>query len=184
MDLFVCDGRPVTKERRLAKEVRTYDLLDKLKIPFKRIDHEVAMTIADCDEIDHLFGCKIYKNLFLRNSKGDEYYMVVMPGNKKFRTAILSKQLGTTRLSFADEKYMEDFLDLTPGSVTVMGLMNDHDNKVKLVIDKELLNEKYFACHPCINTSSIRMLTSDVIDVFLPAVHHEPVFVDLGDEYL
>lgn len=184
MDLFLCDGRPITKERRLAKEVRTYDLLDKLGISFKRVDHDTAMTISDCDEISRVLECNICKNLFLRNSKGDEFYMVVMPGSKKFRTAILSKQLGTTRLSFADEKYMEEFLDLTPGSVTVMGLMNDTGNKVKLVIDKELLDEKYFACHPCINTSSIRLLTKDLLDVFLPAVNHKPVFVDLGNEYL
>ena len=184
MNLKLWDGRPLSREKRLPKEERTYDLLDSLKIPFKRVDHEPAMTIADCADIQKVLECNICKNLFLCNSKGDEFYMVVMPGAKKFRTAVLSKQLGTTRLSFANEKYMLEFLDITPGSVSIMGLMNDKDNRVNLVVDKDLLNEKYFACHPCINTSSIRMNTDDVFDIYAPAIHHKPLFVDLGEEYL
>lgn len=114
MDLFVCDGRPVTKERRLAKEVRTYDLLDELKIPFKRIDHETAMTIADCDEVDHLFGCKIYKNLFLRNSKGDEYYMVVMPGNKNSGLLYYRSSLAPPDCLLQMRNIWRNFLTLLP----------------------------------------------------------------------
>lgn len=172
-------GRPLDETGRLPKEIRTYDLLDQLQIPFFRIDHERIDTIAGCDLIDPLLGTEICKNLFLCNTQKTNFYLLLMPGTKKFRTADLSKQIDTARLSFAPAEYMEQYLDITPGSVSILGLMNDKENKVRLLIDEEVLKVPYMGCHPCINTSSIRLSTEDVLTKFLPAVHHEYTTVHL-----
>lgn len=74
---------------------------------------------------------------------------------------------------------MKEYLGLTPGSVSIMGLMNDPENHVKLLIDSDVLKDEYFGCHPCINTTSMKLKTSDIIEKFLPSVHHEPTIVDL-----
>lgn len=164
---------------RLDKENRSYDLLEKLDIPFIRVDHEEAKTIEDCHEVDELLQITICKNLFLCNAQKTKFYLLVMPGNKKFQTKDVSAQIGSSRLSFAPQEYMEQFLDITPGSVSILGLMNDTQNQVQLMIDKDILKEEYFGCHPCMNTTSLRVLTSDIIDKFLPYVNHEPVLVEL-----
>ena len=122
------------------------------------------------------------KIVFLCNRQKTQFYLLLMPGSKPFRTKELSAQIGSARLSFASEEYMEQFLDLTPGSVTVLGLMNDTDNRVQLLIDEDVVKDEYFGCHPCINTSSLKMKTNDIMEKFLPAVHHEPIFVKLGAE--
>ena len=140
------------------------------------------MTIEACQGVDALLGMEICKNLFLCNRQKTQFYLLLMPGNKPFRTKELSAQIGSARLSFASEEYMEQFLDLTPGSVTVLGLMNDTDDHVQLLIDEDVVKDEYFGCHPCINTSSLKMKTSDILEKFLPAVHHEPIFVKLGAE--
>lgn len=172
-------GRPITKELRLDKETRTYDLLDELNIPFWRVDHEPAMTIDACADIEKVLGSSICKNLFLCNTQKTNFYLLVMPGDKKFQTKVVSKQLGVARLSFATEDFLLEFMDITPGSVSIMGLMNDKDNRVRLLIDKDLLDEEFFACHPCINTSSMKMYTKDILEKFLPAVGHEATVVEL-----
>lgn len=140
------------------------------------------MTIEACQGVDALLGMEICKNLFLCNRQKTQFYLLLMPGSKPFRTKELSAQIGSARLSFASEEYMEQFLDLTPGSVTVLGLMNDTDNRVQLLIDEDVVKDEYFGCHPCINTSSLKMKTNDILEKFLPAVHHEPIFVKLGAE--
>lgn len=172
-------GRPADADKRLEKERRVYDLLDRLGISYERVDHEAAMTMAACDAIDQVLGTVMCKNLFLCNRQETNFYLLMMPGNKKFKTKDLSGQLGVARLSFARENYMEEFLDITPGSVSVMGLMNDGENRVKLVIDQDILKEEYVGCHPCINTSSLRISTRDLMEKVIPAMGHEPVLVDL-----
>ncbi len=172
-------GRPKTNAGRLAKEIRVYDLLDSLGMVYERIDHEAAMTMAVCEEIDQALQAVICKNLFLCNRQETAFYLLMMPGNKKFKTKDLSKQLGISRLSFAPETYMEKFLDITPGSVSVMGLMNDRDHRVQLVIDEEVLESEYVGCHPCINTSSLRLRTKDLMELFLPATAHQPIIISL-----
>lgn len=166
---------------RLEKEMRVYRLLEELKVPFWRVDHEESATIEECHEVERILGIEICKNLFLCNSKKDQYYLLMMPGNKKFRTAEAAKQIGSTRLSFGSAEYMEEYLNITPGSVSVMGLMNDKDNKVQLVIDQDVANMEYVGCHPCMNTSSVKLRTSDLLNVVLPAIHHTPLFVTLKD---
>lgn len=178
MDTFYIDqslrhGRPAGTGGRLPKEIRTYDLLDELRIPYERLDHEAAYTIENCHAVDTLLGVSICKNLFLCNAQKTRFYLLMMPGGKKFRTAVLSKQIGSSRLSFAGAEYMEQFLDIAPGSVSVLGLMNDTENRVQLLIDEDVIaGQEFIGCHPCINTSSLRIKTSHVLERFLPAVHH------------
>ena len=174
-------GRPEDTTGRLEKEIRTYDFLDSLGIDYLRIDHEPAMTMEACEEIDAALQATICKNLFLCNRQETDFYLLMMPGDKKFKTKDLSKELGVARLSFANEKYMEEFLDITPGSVSVLGLMNDQDKKVRLVIDKDVLDGDEIGCHPCINTSSIKFATKDLTEKIIPAMGHEATVVTLPD---
>ena len=172
-------GRPANESDRLAKEIRVYDLLDKLGMEYYRTDHEPATTMEVCNDIDKILGALICKNLFLCNRQKTKFYLLMMPGDKTFKTKDLSRQINSARLSFADEEYMEKYLDITPGSVSIMGLMNDTDNNVQLLMDKEVLEDEVLGCHPCINTSSLKLKTWEVLDKFLPAVHHEAIIVEL-----
>ena len=175
------NGRPENTEGRLEKEIRVYDFLDKLGVEYQRVDHEAAMTMEACEEIDRTLGdgTAICKNLFLRNSKGDQYYLLMLPGGKHLVTKDLAKKIGSTRLSFGTPEKMEEYLDITPGSVSVLGLMNDHGNNIRLLVDNDIKKWEYFGCHPCINTSSLKIKTADLFSKILPAVGHEPVFVDI-----
>ena len=170
-------GRPESNEGRLAKEIRVYDFLDSLGVAYERIDHEAAMTMEACAEIDRVLDATICKNLLLCNRQCTSFYLLMLPGSKTFKTSEFSKQIGSSRLSFADPKYMEEFLDITPGSVSVMGLMNDHDNRVKLYMDEDILKGEYIGFHPCINTSSLRLKTEDLMQKIIPAMGHEPTIV-------
>ncbi|CDB66199.1 MAG: prolyl-tRNA synthetase associated domain-containing protein [Eubacterium sp.] len=172
-------GRPANESDRLAKEIRVYDLLDKLGMEYYRTDHEPATTMEVCNDIDKILGALICKNLFLCNRQKTQFYLLMMPGDKTFKTKDLSRQINSARLSFADEEYMEKYLDITPGSVSIMGLMNDTDNNVQLLMDKEVLEDETLGCHPCINTSSLKLKTREVLDKFLPAVHHKAIIVEL-----
>lgn len=178
IDKTLYHSKPMDDDR-LEKELNTYDLLEKLDIPFVRVDHEAAQTIDDCNDIDEALGIKICKNLFLRNNSKTDFYLLLMPGDKKFLTKDLSKQIGCSRLSFAESEYMEKHLNITPGSVSVLGLMNDKDHNVRLLIDKEIYESEYFGCHPCINTSSLKIKTSDLLERFLPYTGHEVTVVEL-----
>ena len=178
IDRQVYTGRPASLEGRLTKEILTYDMLGKLGISYQRIDHDPTATIESCHEIEELLGIEICKNLFLCNAQKTKFYLLMMPGNKKFRTALLSKQIQSSRLSFAGPEFMEKFLDITPGSVSVLGLMNDTDHNVQLLIDRDVLIPEYIGCHPCINTSSLKIRTDDLLKKFLPAVDHEFLTVE------
>ena len=179
------DGRPESTEGRLDKEIRVYDFLDSLGVKYQRVDHEAAMTMEACEEIDRTLsegvdsGVAICKNLFLCNRQATEFYLLLIPGDKPFKTKYLSAQIGSSRLSFAKPEAMQEYLDITPGSVSVMGLMNDRDKRVQLLIDEDVLAAEYFACHPCINTSSLRFRTGDLIEKVIPAMGHEPKMVKL-----
>lgn len=171
-------GRPSDADKRLPKEQKCYDMLDRLGIEYAGVDHEHADTIEVCHEIESTLGAKICKNLFLTNRQQTEFYLLLMPGDKPFKTKLLSKQIGTARLSFASSEHMQELLDITPGSVSVLGLMND-GGRVHLVIDSDLLKDEFTGCHPCINTSTLRIRTSDIIEKLLPAVGHEYAVVEL-----
>lgn len=165
-------GRPTDCSGRLEREVRVYDLLDKLGIEYERTDHEEANTMEKCNEIDKILDTIICKNLFLCNRQQTEFYLLMMPGDKPFKTKYITKQLGCSRLSFAPSEKMLEYLDIKPGAVSIMGLMNDKDNKIQLVIDKPVVESETLGCHPCVCTSSLKFKTKDIIEKFLPAVHH------------
>ena len=177
MQLFT--GRPQDISDRLERETAVYDLLDRLHIPFERTDHEPADTMEACSVIDSVLGIVICKNLSLCNRQQTRFYLLMMPGDKPFKTKDLSAQIQSSRLSFADAEHMEQLLHIRPGSVSIMGLMNDTENRVQLLIDRDVVREPFIGCHPCVNTSSLKMKTDDVLRIFLPAVHHEPLFVTL-----
>lgn len=195
--LTIYNGRPVDTTDRLEREIRVYDLLDNIGVAYDRLDHAAAMTMEVCEDINAAFGrmtleefkaesddertkhAIVCKNLFLCNRQKTKFYLLMTPGDKKFLTKNLSAQINSARLSFAGEEEMLKYLDITPGSVSVLGLMNDHDNAVQLLIDSDVLLSEYVGCHPCVNTSSLRMRTSDLIEKILPAIHHSPVIVNL-----
>ena len=177
IDRTVSTDRP--GQPREPREERCYDLLDRLQIPYWRVDHEAADNIPDCELVEGLLGCAICKNLFLTNRRQTQFYLLIMPGEKPFKTKLLSKQIGSARLSFGSAEDMLRLLDLYPGSVSVLGLMNDREGAVRLLVDRELLDAAFFGCHPCRNTSSLRFSTADLMDKLLPATEHEPLFVDL-----
>lgn len=165
-------GRPADLAGREDKEIRVYDFLDSLGIEYESVDHAPAMTMEACTAVDSVLGVDMCKNLFLCNRQQTDFYLLLMPGDKPFKTKDLSAQIGTARLSFATAEFMEKFLDITPGAVSVMGLMNDKENSVSLLVDEDLLSCEYFGCHPCVNTSSLKIKTEDIKENFLPAVKH------------
>ncbi len=171
--------RPQDIQGRLEREVKVYDMLDSLGIEYLRTDHEEANTMEACNAIDEVLGVPMCKNLFLCNRQETEFYLLMMPGDKPFKTKDLSKQINSARLSFGKPEFMEEFLDIKPGAVSIMGLMNDTGKRVRLLIDKPVLESEYVGCHPCVNTSSLKIQTKDLLDKFLPATGHEVTVVDL-----
>ena len=117
------NGAPQNISERLPKEQRVYTLLDSLKIDYVRVDHEPAMTMEACEEIDKALGAVMCKNLFLSNRQETAFYLLLITADKPFKTKDLSAQLGVARLSFGKAEYMEEYLDITPGSLSVLGLI-------------------------------------------------------------
>lgn len=182
-EMELCYGRPVDACNRLEKEVRVYDLLDQLAITYERVDHEPANTMEACKEIDKILApAVICKNLFLCNAQQTKFYLLMIREDKKFKTKEISKQIPSSRLSFAPAEKMQEYLNITPGSVSVMGLMNDKDKNVQLLVDEDVLNATYFGCHPCVNTSSLRVKTADIFGTFLKAVEHDYITVIIPEE--
>lgn len=177
-------GRPLSNDGRLKKEIRVYDMLDELGMEYWRTDHPdaAANTMEDCKEIDDVLEATVCKNLFLCNRQKTKFYLLMMPGDKVFKTKELSGQINSARLSFASPEDMEKYLDCTPGSSSIMGLMNDAQNAVQLLVDKDVLAGEYVGCHPCINTSSLKLHTKDVFGKYLEKVHHDMTVVTLLGE--
>jgi Ala-tRNA(Pro) deacylase len=183
MKYLLEEGRPKAETGRLEKELRVYDLLDSLQIRYGRVDHQPVETMEACAEIDQLLVPAVMcKNLFLCNSQKTQFYLLMIEESKKFKTKEISKQIGSARLSFGAAEYMEQFLDITPGAVSVLGLMNDTENQVSLLVDADILKSEYVGCHPCVNTASLRLRVEDVFGKFLSAVHHEYTVVQLDGE--
>jgi len=178
IDQTLYKTRP-NRANRSQIEMDTYDVLERLGIPYFRLDHDETPSIEASYEVEKLLEIEIYKNLFLCNYQKTNFYLLMMPGRKKFRTKDLSKQINSSRLSFAEAEEMEKYLKIKPGSVSVLGLMNDESNYVQLLIDKDVLHCEYIGCHPCVNTSSLKIRTADLLTKFLPHTGHEPVMVEL-----
>lgn len=177
--LTLYKGKPDDVTGLFEKEIRTYNLLDGIGVDFRRVSHAPADTMKICLQIEDSLGAGICKNLFLCNRQQTQFFLLMMPSQKIFKTKFLSAALGTSRLSFADSKFMEEYLDVTPGSVSILGLMNDKEGKVQLVVDKELLEEEYIGCHPCVNTATLKIKRTDLFGPVLDAMAHQAVFVDL-----
>ena len=175
-------GRPTNTDGRLEREIRVYDYLDKLGIEYQRVDHGPAMTMEACEAIDEVLGTLMCKNLFLCNRQKTAFYLLLMPGDKKFKTKELSNQINSARLSFAEAEDMLKYLDIEPGAVSVMGLMNDKEHGVRLLVDEDVKAGEYIGCHPCVNTSSLKIKTADIFEKFLPAVGHVAEIVHLVGE--
>ena len=163
-------GRPEDFDTRAEVEKAVYTFLDNIDVSYARLDHEPAFTMEICQQIDKSLGALICKNLFLTNRQKTDFYLLMMPADKIFKTKELSKALGVSRLSFGDEEKMVELLSTTAGSASVLGLINDKDKKVRLVIDEDVLREEYFGCHPCINTSSLKIKTTDLTQKILPSL--------------
>ena len=176
------NGRPENTQGRLDKELRCYDALDALGLGFDRVDHDHADTIAQCLEIEKVLGAKVCKNLFLCNRQKTEFFLLLLPGDNPFKTKYFSKLIGTSRLSFADAEDMEKYLDITPGSVSVLGLMNDRTCAVRLYVDRPVAEDEYIGCHPCMNTSTLRLKTREVLEKFVPSTGHTVTVVDVPVE--
>lgn len=173
-------GRPENIPERAEREIRVYDLLDQLAIAYERVDHEPADTMEACREIDKILApAVICKNLFLCNAQQTKFYLLMIREDKKFKTKDISKQINSARLSFAPAEKMQEYLDLAPGSVSVMGLMNDKDGQVQLLVDEDVFRSEFVGCHPCVNTSSLRVKTNDIFEKFLQAVNHDYITVVL-----
>ena len=172
-------GRPSSDAGRPEAEIAVYDFLDKAGVEYVTLTHRPAFTMEECEAVRREAGAPVFKNLFLTNRQQTDFYLLLMPGDKPFKTKILSKQIGSARLSFGSAEHMEKYLDITPGSVSVLGLMNDAENHVKLLIDADLLKDEFIGCHPCINTSTLRFKMSDMTGKLLPAVRHEMTVVEL-----
>ncbi len=174
----VYNERP-EKGSREAVEERCYELLERLGISYRRVDHEEAVNMEALIPIEEKLGSAICKNLFLTNRQQTDFYLLLMPGNKPFKTKFLSKQLGCARLSFASGEQLEELLGVRPGSASVLALENDKEKRVQLVIDAELKEQALFGCHPCRNTSSLAMDWSAVRDIVIPELGHDAVYVEL-----
>lgn len=175
-------GHPPFREDMTEAEVGVYRFLDNLGIAYQTVCHDAAFTMEECGEVERTIGVMIPKNLFLCNRQKTRYYLLMMPGDKVFKTKFLSSELGCARLSFAEEEQMVDLLGIHPGAVSPMGLINDHDRKVLLVIDSELLQYEYFGCHPCVNTATVRLSMRDLMDCIVPESGHQYKVVNLKSE--
>ena len=174
-------GRPADAAARTPAEARCYDLLDKLAIEYGRVDHDEAATIEACLAVETVLGTEICKNLFLCNRQKTRFYLLTMAPNKPFFTKELGKQINSSRLSFAPEEFLQEYLQCSPGSATALGLMHDVNHQVQLVIDKEVYEAEFFCCHPCICTSTVKLKTADLLEKFLPHTGHSPILVNLPE---
>lgn len=177
-------GKPYSDEGRPCREMAVYELLEELGISYVRLDHEATATIEECHDVDRLLGIRLCKNLFLCNAQKTAFYLLMMPGEKKFVTREVCGQIQSPRLSFAPAEAMERLLHISPGAVSVMGLMNDKERQVRLLIDGEVLSEEYLGCHPCVNTASLRIKTEDLLSRFLPHTGHDYTVVELTGKAL
>ena len=171
-------GKPKDLDKRQEKERKCYEFLEKIGIDYEVVDHEEASDMDKCLEIETVLGVKICKNIMLCNRQETIFFIFMMPGDKKYVTKDVSKKIGMSRLSFAKEEHLKDYLNVTPGSVSVLGLLNDIDNRVELVIDRDVIGQNHIRCHPCVNTSTLKIKTDDFLTRIIPALNKEALIID------
>lgn len=178
----ITKGRPVGFETRSETERVIFDRLCELGIDFDTVDHEAAATMEVCDEIAAEIGCAIFKNLFLCNRQQSQFYLVLIPADKPFKTKYISSQLGCARLSFGSPVMMERLLGVSPGAVTPLGLVNDTERRIRVAVDRDLLSCAMAGCHPGVNTSTVRLALTDLLERYIPSTGHDVTLVDLPAE--
>ena len=179
-DVRLFKGRPAGSEHKVAYEEKTvYDFLDRLGVDFSTLVHPAAASMEECEEIRNKIGVPVFKNLFLTNKQQSQFFLLMIPAYKPFKTKYLSSQIGCSRLSFATPQHMEEFLHIKPGAVSPMGLIHDSSQNVRLIVDKDLADTEVYACHPCVNTASIILSLNDLLYKVLPATGHDFTWVDL-----
>ena len=161
------------------QESAAFDLLDTLGIDYDRVSHDAAFNMELCADVSAVLGVSVCKNLFLCNRQETSFYLLCMPPDKPFHTKDLSAQINSSRLSFAPEDSLWELLHCHPGSATVLGLANDTEHRVQLLLDREVYDAPYMSCHPCICTSTLKLKTSDMLTRLLPHTGHTPIVVDL-----
>lgn len=171
-------GKPKDLDKRQEKERKCYEFLEKIGLDYEVVDHEEASDMDKCLEIETVLGVKICKNIMLCNRQETRFFIFMMPGDKKYVTKDVSKKIGMSRLSFAKEEHLKDYLNVTPGSVSVLGLLNDIDNRVELVIDRDVIGQNHIRCHPCVNTSTLKIKTDDFLTRIIPALNKEALIID------
>ncbi len=176
--IYISDITAPTDER-VTTEKKVYQILDRLKISYERVDNDVVETMEECEEIDKALGTEIRKSIFLCNKKKTSFFLIVLPANKSLDTNALSKKIGVPHLSFASGELMEEHLGTKPGSASVMGLINDEDDYVQLIVDKEVADEEWFGCNTGINTSHLKLKTADLLNKFLPQIRHKAKIMEL-----
>ena len=161
--------------------MRSYLFLEENGVPYTRVSHDEAATIEMCKDVEKVLGAPICKNLLLCNRQQTDYYLLLMPGDLPFKTKLLSSQIGSARLSFADGEQMWELLGVKPGSLTVLALLNDPDKRVRLLVETHLLDAEWFACHPCVNTATVKFRTADLFEKLLPALGRDYTPVNLEE---
>ena len=162
-----------------AEEI--FAFLDALDIAVRTAGHAPANTMADCAAVDARLGALTVKNIFLTTKNRGKCYLCITRPEARFRTADISRQAGSSRLSFAPEEMLWEKLRARPGSASPMGLIFDSAKDVTLLVDDALRDAPVLAFHPCDNTRTLAMAGSDFFGVFLPAAGVTPVFVEIHD---
>lgn len=156
--------------------------LKKLNVNYEIKEHDALISMDTYELIQKDMGVTIPKNLFLNTQNHQNFYLLIMPGDKKFKTKELSSQINSSRLSFGSDEKLEEFLKCYKGSTSALGLLFDKENKVKLLIDEDLLNKEYLGFHPCNNSFTVKIKTSDLIEKYLPNINHDFIKVKLLGE--
>ena len=183
MEITRYRGRPdCTGVERSEAELAVYDFLDRLGVNYETLCHPAAYTMEECERVREAIGSPVFKNLFLTNRQQTDYYMLMIPADKPFKTKYLSSQLGCARLSFATSEKMEELLHIHPGAVSPMGLIHDTERKVRLIVDRDLQGATTYACHPCVNTASVALTLDDLLEKVIPATGHDYTWVELKPE--
>lgn len=158
---------------------KVLDKLKELNIEYKEVEHEPVFTIEDMDALGDVFeGAKICKNLFVRDQKGKRHFLIVVPEEKRVPLVDLATKIGSTKLSFASEERLMKYLNLKPGAVTPLAVVNDENSAVEVFFDEELKKEKVLGVHPCVNTSTI-LISQENLEKYVKANNNKLKYIKI-----
>ena len=157
----------------------TYEALEKLQIPFERVDTDEAVTMEDCAAINEKLNMDMVKTLFLCNRQQTDFYLLVTTGDKPFRSKNFSNALGVSRVSFAPVESMESMLGTKIGATTIFSSLLDDKNRVRVVFDRDVLFKKWYGCSDGTTTGYMKLRTDDIYQRFLPFTKHIPTVIEV-----